>query len=183
MDENRTDTPKRISVFELRTEDALSKGLSLEKDQFTLESEIWIDGHHLNEPHFIDLPALIQNLYEEGWHDIFTCGCGVSGCAGIPEGIHVIHSGELIHWEFRRPLGAGNLLEPALSEWEKTARPVQYTFSRTQMLGAIRTFLDAARHLVADQPSRFEWPVYGLSVTDVLKIDPGKPYYEIRKGT
>lgn len=198
MDEKRADLPDHISVFELRLAD-LPKHMRLfgmrteddgpaeehtqEIDRIALFSEVWIDGKHLDEPHFIDLPLLIQSLYVEGWRvtDIFTCCCGHAGCAGICDGITVIHAGELIRWEFRQPLSARGL-DPALGDWEDIAIPVHFIFSRTQMLGAISTFLDAVRHLVAGQPYRFEWPVYGLTVTDVLKIDAGKPYYEIRKG-
>ena len=54
------------------------------------------------------------------------------------------------------------------------------TFDRTQVLSAIETYLDTVRTLVGDESSKFGWPVYGLSVQDVLKIDPQKPFYEIR---
>jgi hypothetical protein len=55
--------------------------------------EIWVDGQHIDEPHPIDLLLLVQSLHESGWFEIFTCGCGVGGCAGIVDGIQVTHSG------------------------------------------------------------------------------------------
>ena len=61
-----------------------------------------------------------------------------------------------------------------------TTVPVTLTFDRTQVLSAIETYLDTVRTLVGDESSKFGWPVYGLSVQDVLKIDPQKPFYEIR---
>lgn len=45
------------------------------------------------------------------------------------------------------------------------------------MVSAIETYLDTVRTLVGDESSKFGWPVYGLSVRDVLKIDPQKPFY------
>ncbi len=86
----------------------------------------------------------------------------------------------LFSWSFRRPLAADSLLDPELSEWENTAVPVTLTFDRTQMVSAIETYLDTVRTLVGDESSKFGWPVYGLSVQDVLKIDPRKPFYAIR---
>ena len=51
---------------------------------------------------------------------------------------------------------------------------------RTEVLGAVETYLGTPRTLVVDESSKLFWPVYGLSVLDVLKIDPQKPFYEIR---
>ena len=56
------------------------------------------------------------------------------------------------------------------------------TFDRAQMVKAIQDYLDAVRTLVSAQPSRFDWPVYGLSVSDVLRVDPGKSFYAIKNG-
>ena len=56
-------------------------------------------------------------------------------------------------------------------------------FDRTQMVNAIRDYLDAVRALVGAQRSQFDWPVHGLSVSDVLRMDPGKPFYDIKSGT
>jgi len=166
--------------FELRLADGVSEGKNLTDGTITLDSEIWVDGQHLDEPHFIDLPLLVQSLHVQGQYEIFTCGRGVGGCAGIVDGIQVTHEAGLIRWSFRRPQSAGNLLDPALSEWEKTAVPVALTFERAQMLSAIQTYLDRVRALVGNRLHRFGWPVHGLSVQDVLKIDPNRPLYEIR---
>ena len=54
------------------------------------------------------------------------------------------------------------------------------TFDRTQMVNATQDYLDAVRVLVGAQSSRFDWPVHGLSVSDVLKMGPGKPFYGIK---
>ena len=144
--------------------------------------EIWVDGQHIDEPHPIDLLLLVQSLHESGWFEIFTCGCGVGGCAGIVDGIQVTHNTGLVQWSFRRPQSAANLLGPALSEWEKTAVPVVLTFERAQMVKAIDDYLDAVRALVGVEPSKFEWPVHGLFVQDVVNIDVSKPFYDIEGG-
>ena len=176
------DLNKPCNHFELRLEDGVAQGKHLTGRKITLYSEIWVDGNHIDEPHFIDLALLVQSLHEQRWFEIFTCGCGVGGCAGIVDGIQVTHRTGLVQWSFRRPQSAGNLLDPALSEWEKTAVPVVLVFERTQMVKAIEDYLDAIRSLVRAEPSRFEWPVHGLSVSDVVKIDPNKPFYDIEGG-
>ena len=176
------DLDKHCNHFELRLEDGVAQGKHLTDGKITLYSEIWVDGHHIDEPHFIDLPLLVQSLHEQRWFDIFTCGCGVGGCAGIVDGVQVTHVADLVRWSFRRPQSAGNLLDPALSEWERTAVPVVLTFERTQMVKAIEDYLDAVRGLVGAEPSKFEWPLHGLSVSDVVKMDANKPFYEIEGG-
>ncbi len=162
--------------FELRL------GKSLRDGKTVLCSEIWVDGQHLDEPHPIDLPLLVQSLHIPACYEIFTCGCGIGGCAGIVEGIHVTHDAGLVRWFFRRPQSAGSLIDPALSEWEKTAKPVTLTFERTQMLNAVGVYLEMIRTTVANDAVKFCWPVYGLSVQDVLKMNPNQPFYEIEEG-
>lgn len=176
------DLEQPCNHFELRLEDGVAQGKHLTDGKITLYSEIWVDGHHIDEPHFIDLPLLVQSLHEQRWFEIFTCGCGVGGCAGIVDGIQVTHHADLVRWSFRRPQSAGNLLDPALSEWEKTAVPVVLTFERAQMVKAIDDYLDAVRALVGVEPSKFEWPVHGLFVQDVVNIDVSKPFYDIEGG-
>ena len=48
------------------------------------------------------------------------------------------------------------------------------------MVSGIETYLDTVGPLVGNESSTFGWPVYGLCVQDVLKIDPRKPFYAIR---
>lgn len=166
-----------INRFELRLKDGVSEGKDLTNGKVMLHSEIWVDGKFLDEPHFIDLPKLIDSIYAEGWCDIFTCSCGVGMCAGIVDGIHVTHHDNLIRWSFRRPQSAGDLLDPAVSEWEKLAIPIELNFDRSQMLSAIQAFLDKARSVIGSEPQRFAWPVHGFDVCALLSIDPSEPYY------
>ena len=144
--------------------------------------EIWVDGQHLDEPHPIDMLLLVQSLHESGWFEIFTCGCGVGGCAGIVEGIQVTHDAGLVTWSFRRPQSAGNLSDSAVSDWEKTADPVVFKFECRQMVEAIQNCLREISTLVDGDLSRVDWYVNGPSIQEVLNIDPNKPVYEILGG-
>ena len=178
----RPDLDKPCNHFELRVENCSEHGKRTTDGKLSLHPEIWVDRQHIDEPHFIDLPLLVQSLHVQGWYEIFTCGCGVAGCAGIVEGIHVTHDAGLTRWSFRRPQSAGTLSDSALKKWQQTALPFGMTFDRAQMVKAIQDYLDAVRTLVSAQPSRFDWPVHGLSVSDVLRMDPGKPFYAIKNG-
>lgn len=176
------DLDKPCNHFELRVENRSAHGKHISDGKLSLHPEVWVDRQHIDEPHFIDLPLLVQSFHVQGWCEIFTCGCSVAGCAGIVEGIHITHDTGLIRWSFRRPQSAGTLSGSALKKWEQSAFPVEMSFDRTQMVNATQDYLDAVRVLVGAQPSRFDWPVYGLSVSDVLKMDPGKPFYDVKSG-
>ncbi|MFC7410226.1 hypothetical protein [Hydrogenophaga atypica] len=130
------DLDKPCNHCELRLEDGVGHGKHLTDGKIILYSEIWADGRHIDEPHFIDLPLLVQSLHEQRWFDIFTCGFGVGGGASIVDGIQVTHDKGLVRWSFRQPQSSGNLVDPELSEWENSAVPVELTFERTEMVRA-----------------------------------------------
>ena len=57
-----------------------------------------IDG---NEPYSgtIDPGELIRSTIQGDEYEIFTCSCGVAGCAGIWRGVVVVHQDNLILWK------------------------------------------------------------------------------------
>lgn len=125
--------PAMACIFELRLKEGVVEGKYCVSGKNTLHSEILVHGKRLDEPHFIDLPLLVQSMHEQRWFDIFTCGSGAAGCAGIVDGIKVIHDKGLLRWSFRQPLAAANLWdELVLEEWEKTAVPIIFTLNETK---------------------------------------------------
>jgi hypothetical protein len=53
----------------------------------------------------IDLRALLASTERSGEYFIFTCGCGNSGCAGVDNGIIVVHSDYgLTDWFIPEPM-------------------------------------------------------------------------------
>ncbi|WP_395666376.1 hypothetical protein [Methylocella sp.] len=143
-----------------------------------LNTEIWVDGRHLDEPHPIDLPLLLKSLHVEGVYDIFTCSCGESGCARIVEGVSVTHDGDAIHWQFRRPQSADGFPVGALSAWRLASLPVSLSFGKGQMLAAFGAYLNRVRETVDGRAKEFSWPVVGVTVPDVLKMDLTNPWRE-----
>jgi|GEM_PF-3714356 len=47
----------------------------------------------------IDILALYNSMREAGEHFIWTCSCGVPGCAGITTGVYVSHTPEAVIWQ------------------------------------------------------------------------------------
>jgi len=76
----------------------------------------------------------------------------------------------MVHWGFRRPISAGTMVDPQLAHWEKTSRPVSYIFSRAQMVKETRNLLTTIRTVVNSAPGQYQWPVYGLEITDILAL-------------
>jgi hypothetical protein len=105
------------------------------------DQEIWIDGVCVEASHIVDLNELINSLSQSGEFFIFTCECGIAGCAGIEEGVQVSHESELIHWNLLNPVSSYDI-KPR-NEWRNRATKISYVFERKQMLANIAaTFAD-----------------------------------------
>jgi hypothetical protein len=166
-----------VSLFGLRLQSGNVESWPSHLGQAEIHPQVFVDGHHLDEPHLVSLPALIDSLHHDGAAGIFTCGCGEPGCDGIFEGIGVRHEAGLVHWAFRRPQSARGFAD--LSAWRAASASLHLTFDREQMLAEVQQFLHDARSLVGPNPHRFCWPVYGFYVKDLQTIDPTRPYYEL----
>jgi hypothetical protein len=68
-------------------------------------SDLLVDGESIvNLKHDglgIDLVALARSVKQGGEFFIITCSCGDAGCAGIDEGIEVIHDSDEVRWVVR----------------------------------------------------------------------------------
>jgi hypothetical protein len=51
----------------------------------------------------VDLLAVVDSLYAPGRYELFTCSCGVSGCAGWDNDIVVDHNGPDALWSHDSP--------------------------------------------------------------------------------
>jgi hypothetical protein len=86
------------------------------------DDETFIDGV-IVEGYCIDFNEVAKSLCTPGDYEIFTCGCGVAGCAGIFEGVTVRHDGSNILWFLNQPFKA------------------EYKFSKSELISALRKFL------------------------------------------
>jgi hypothetical protein len=94
-----------------------------------------------------------------GEHDLYTCSCGVAGCAGLHEGVHVTLLEDTVQWAF--PLGTYRArLHPSfLSEREDS---LVVTFDKGQYLSAL-TDLEATLQALA-------------KIHQHLQLAPSEPY-------
>jgi hypothetical protein len=117
------------------------------KDQpFTaLSVQPLVDGQSLYRPTisgdvFDAVDCLVQGL-ETGSLDLFTCGCGVAGCAGIFEEAQVIVTNELVTWRFPADPFAKRFAE---------GQSLEVTFAKEQYAQALQQLeVDIEAHRVA----------------------------------
>ena len=87
------------------------------------EDVTYIDDKYVEE-YCVDYDEIAKSLKAPGIFEIFTCGCGVAGCAGIYEGVRVEHENDLIRWTFNQPYEA------------------VYLFSKKEMFDALYEFAE-----------------------------------------
>lgn len=98
--------------------------------------EIWIDSEEMQEPHDICLSSLVASCYSSGEFDIFTCGCGFAGCAGIEEGIRVTHKGGRIQWSLRSPQSTRGF--GSEQQWRAKSKLLNFSFDQAQYIQEIQ---------------------------------------------
>jgi hypothetical protein len=90
------------------------------------------------------LSSLIDCLYIEGNHDIFTCQCGDPGCAGIDDGVHVSFDKDLIHWQVRDPMSTSGYEN--YDAWNAAAKTIRYSFNKEAMIHNISEAIDSIKN-------------------------------------
>jgi hypothetical protein len=84
----------RMSVNKLQLNIALESATSDDEQNLTgfrVCPSILIEGESISSLP-IDLGELVESIEMSGEYFIYTCGCGVAECAGVYEGIVVLHS-------------------------------------------------------------------------------------------
>jgi len=114
-----------------------------------LVGELRIDGQLLGDRYVLDVRRLAQALQREGEHFIFTCGCGVPGCAGIVDGVQSRISGDQVTLAGSLPKGGA----------------FSFVLSAAQARKAVADALLAEKDFL-DEACRWEegeFPVFGFS--------------------
>ena len=109
-----------------------------------ISKAIKIDGVEINSKYDFRLSSLIDCLYIEGNHDIFTCQCGDPGCAGIDDGVHVSFDKDLIHWQVRDPMSTSGYEN--YDAWNATAKTIRYSFNKEAMIHNISEAIDSIKN-------------------------------------
>jgi hypothetical protein len=121
---------------------------------------ILVDGVPIPENLPVDLGTLVRSLTESGGHDVFTCGCGSSACAGVAEGIDVSHEGGDVNWRYRLPQSSDGFGgDDRYEAWLAGSTEVQHTFDRRQALWAV---FEALREADQTHGGAAEYPPQGF---------------------
>jgi len=129
---------------------------------------LWINDECISEGLTVDIRALVASLKGPGQYDILTCSCGEAFCAGIWEGIIVIHWPDTIRWLIPDPL-----VEPVeLDEGEKK-RILRFRdrhFRKADYFRAITSAVEGAKRLILQDVDSARTVPYGFSVQELLDI-------------
>ncbi len=150
--EGRSDTQK----FGLRFDRVIEAG----PDREFYRPRILVDGVPIPEKLPVDLWRLVRSLTESGGHDVFTCGCGSSACAGVAEGVDVSHGDADIQWRYRLPQSSDGFDgDDPYEAWLSGSTEVRHTFDRRQALWAV---FEALREADQTHGEGAEYPVQGF---------------------
>ncbi len=105
--------------------------------QRTIEPQILVDGLPFHADYTVDIFEAAASCRKEGEFFIFTCGCGVPGCAGIYQGVQVRHSDDFIYWKLPNPLDQNRQSESVERNVED-----EFVFSKKQYAEAVSEGLE-----------------------------------------
>lgn len=128
-----------------------------------------INGIEFHPEHPLDLTSLVKSCQWSGDLDIFTCGCGVPGCAGIFQGIEVGHSHHAITWKCPNPLSVG---EENPDLWEHSVTTFEhFAFEPEHYIDAIDSGIKKIKSLAISAPIPFEFPVHDVKFEQVMSLE------------
>jgi hypothetical protein len=132
-------------------------------------SQISIDGEEIETCHTVCLDALVSSLERGGTYQIFTCGCGAAGCAGIFDGVEVSHSKREVLWALRRPLSSVGFGEEEVryEAWARRVPVSRFVFNRAEMVQNIAQALAFADHT---HHPRCSYSPYGFERADITRL-------------
>jgi hypothetical protein len=114
-----------------------------------LTRQLRIDGKAFNEKFAIDMEQLSNSCKFSGEFEILTCSCGIANCAGIYEGILVLHQDDTIIWNVPNPISW-----PTYQNLPDNITHDKYIFDKKQYVTAIRQSVENAKKLLRDAEER-----------------------------
>ncbi|WP_374972763.1 hypothetical protein [Spongiibacter marinus] len=133
-----------------------------------VEAQVWVDGSHMEPAHYVDVAAFASSAQSSGHYDIFTCNCGIAGCAGIYEGVTVELSDDVVRWRFLSPISIYG--EDGESGRENPQHPKELTFAKDEYIGAMRQFKNDLTRANKQCETGLKWPICDLT-TDVVRMN------------
>lgn len=137
-----------------------------------------IDGEPYGQAFVADVFAFAKSCQSAGEMDLFTCGCGISGCAGIFEGVRVTHTEAVIEWQCPDPLA-----DDQDSDEEYPVAWRYFSFDPDQYAEAVEECIGRFVSLAIMPPSATNFPVHGWKIEELVDLEarpfservPGKP--------
>lgn len=130
---------------------------------------LMINGSEFHPEHQLDLISLVKSCQWSGELNIFTCGCGAPGCAGIFQGIEVGHTHDAITWKCPSPLSVS---EDTPDLWEHGVTTFEnFSFEPDQYIEAIDVCVKRIKSLAISAPRPVEFPVLETELEQVLALE------------
>lgn len=130
-----------------------------------LAPSLRIDGESMLDRFTLDLRKLVASTHRNGEFWLFTCGCGTSACAGIYNGVEVLHCPTEILWRVPYPMRQSSGDDPVRRE---------YVFERHAYFGIVDAALAQAKEMADRFHGDVELGPYGFEVDDLrgLAVEP-----------
>lgn len=137
-----------------------------------------IDGEPYGQDFAVDVFAFAKSCQSAGEMDLFTCGCGMSMCAGIFEGVRVTHAEAAIEWQCPDPLA-----DDQESDGEYPVAWRSFSFDPDQYAEAVGECIGRLVSLAITPPAATDLPVHGWKIEELVDLEtrpfseriPGKP--------
>lgn len=94
--------------------------------------------------------SLFDSISKDGEYYIFTCSCGTPGCAGIFNGVIVIHEENHIIWKVPDPISIDTDDENYNEDDEVKYKT--YTFDKNQYAGSIISAIEKIKEYIRTCP-------------------------------
>ena len=112
----------------------------------------------------IDPVAFCQSVRSAGEHFIFTCGCGVPGCARIYRGVIVLHAPDSIRWFMPEPIREPMEEDPSPAAPDNRWVYREYRFRLVAYRKALADALSQALSFAESNSRPVEIGPYGFSI-------------------
>lgn len=165
----------KLKGIEANMTDKIKTIASLDKspgyEALSMSCNLEVNGDWLHPEFSIDLRALAKSCQCAGFFDIFTCGCGIAGCAGIFEGIKIEHLPEAVVWNFLEPISGSGYFHLSDVEWNAMRAPVQFTFDPDQYQQSIADGIRKIKTLVIEAGKPVSLGLNHFGLNDLLALE------------
>lgn len=130
--------------------------------------EAWVDGKRLAPIGAIDLPTPLFSAHEplngnSYYEALFTCGCGIAGCASMCDNVTVTHEPNFILWSCPYPINFDTKTDRS-----KQDEVLNFRFHRQEMVSQQRRLVDTIRRIAHGHESRYRIPIYEEFVSELI---------------